>query len=142
MEWIPLTIGLLFGILCVFGIPLLYYGRIRFARRCKAQGHVVSGSLRAAHRVRPSNWLKRLKHCSDSVWYVSYVYEINREGYIWSGLIYHEPLESVLIYYRPDDIAHAKLDKELEIPLWVQLFWLLAVMFLTSMLIGFCVRIG
>ena len=142
MEWMPLTAGLLFGILGVFVIPLLYHKRLCYAHRCREQRHIVVGSLRAVHQTRLSNWFKRLKHCSGSAWYVSYAYEINQEGYIWSGVLYHEPLKSALIYYRPDDIAHAKLDAELEIPLWIQLFWPLAAVLLTLILTVFCVRMG
>ena len=64
-------------------------------------------------------------------------YQMAQEGYIWSGVLYHEPLKSALIYYRPDDIEHAKLDAELEIPLWIQLVWPLAAAFLTLILTVF-----
>lgn len=142
MEWMPLTAGLLFGILGVFVIPLLYHKRLYYAHRCRKQKQVAAGSLRSVQQVHLSSWLKILKYGAKSVWYVSYVYEINREGYIWSGILCQEPHKTVLIYYQPDDMEHAKLDAELEIPVLVQLFWLLAAVFLTLILIGFCVRLG
>ena len=142
MEWMLLTVGLLFGILGTFVIPLIYHKRFYFRRCCRKQKQVAACSLRSVQQIHLSSWLKILKYGAKSVWCVSYVYEINREGYIWSGILCQEPHKTVLIYYQPDDMEHAKLDAELEIPVWVQLFWPLAAVFLMLILIAFCVRLG
>lgn len=139
MKFFGMFSAVLAGVFCILFFVCYYYRHRYFMRSCRKHGCVAIGTLQSSTVSRKHGFLTMLRHGSGTSWYVSYLYEACFDSYLWTGRVYQTPMRIVRVYYKSDDMEHAKIEPELAMSAALWLLWPIAAgCFLLAFFIYLC----